>query len=535
MTNLTFGQTLQLYRNKTVDPKKNYRILSQERFGIEVDEYDRLTVYRWERDIRRIRADQRDLLCKIILVLYQYQGIKSREEADNLLLAGNYSPLTDEEMAKALPDLIPSSLEDILSEAEDTVSDSRSSATTPSLLRRLFYPTSVREDESQLTAILNYWLGISTENISHQGVLRFSIFCILWIISAWSWWLIIKWPYANLQYARQALAIWSGLCVATPLTLGLVIRADREAFLQEKKSPRITIPTRRMEGTLIGYQLGVAVVFLITLFMYYLEIWPLARWLIVAFAIIPLLSAYTSGRRLPINHYQAFENSKGEAGALHLDEGDLAFFIVFGIFPGALAALFYSYLDLFLHPLKGSLLIVIAITLLTLHEVWSRHRDPDYKSPSASFWRLILGVPFVIWLIYSGWEPMIGIALLAIYIMSALFFKQPGIRSPRLVPMLVGIFAMIIGDLLFKYNFLLGKIFGIILIVTGTIYYRRSFLNLLPFILVVFMLLIAVIIDRNTAIPIQWIRLGYLVSVLSLVAFQTWYNRHILRHSIQDK
>lgn len=514
MSESTFGEILQQYRNKTKDPLNKSQVLSQTRFGDEIGGYDRLTIYRWEADKRHIRAEDRDLLCNIVRVLYQCNGIDSREEADILLLSGKYAPLTDEEVKKALPGL------PIFSYFPP---DARRS-----LLKRLFYPTTVREDESKLTAAIDYWLGLSVGHITFEGTLRFSIFFMLWIVAAWCWWLVLQWPYTSLLYARQALVIWTGFCITIPLVLSGITHTDNQDFLRQRSLSRISIAVRRAEGSLMGYQLGVACVLLSSLLLYYLAIWPLPRWFIVVLAGVPLLSAYTSARRLPINHYQAFKNTRGETDALRVNKGDWAILFAFGIFPGGIAALFYFYLDLFLNPIKGSLFIVGVLALNASHEIWSRRRDPNYTAPSASFWLVLIAIPLAAWSIESGWEPMMGIVLLAYFLMSALWLKQSGNRAPRFLHLFIGIIGIIIGNIIFDYNILLGRLYGVFLIIIVIVVYRRRLLVVLPFILVILMFVVAVIIRRFTTFPIQWIRIGYSLTVLGLIIFQIKYNRWIL-------
>ena len=101
-----FGKLLQEYRLRSRDPVDNGR-LTQERLGELLGEvaglpaYTYVDVSRWEKGGKKGRViphEDRLLLLGLIQVLHQCGGIRSKEEANDLLKAGGYSDLDGSEI-----------------------------------------------------------------------------------------------------------------------------------------------------------------------------------------------------------------------------------------------------------------------------------------------------------------------------------------------------------------------------------------------------------------------------------------------------
>lgn len=103
-----FGKRLSEHRKRAIHPTKK-RLLSQgdlaDLLALEegTDSYSASTVSNWETGRHNIDHTQRDLLIAILRVLHRHGGLHSRTEADALLLAGDYRPLNDEEVASISP------------------------------------------------------------------------------------------------------------------------------------------------------------------------------------------------------------------------------------------------------------------------------------------------------------------------------------------------------------------------------------------------------------------------------------------------
>ena len=108
-----FGDMLRFFRGQTVD-KGTGKPLSQDRFAYHLSEKTGLTITRnrennWENNKNQPDAqNDRDLLIAIVAVLHKFRGIKSLEEANQLLEAGKYRALSNEETAQVDRDWISS-------------------------------------------------------------------------------------------------------------------------------------------------------------------------------------------------------------------------------------------------------------------------------------------------------------------------------------------------------------------------------------------------------------------------------------------
>jgi tetratricopeptide (TPR) repeat protein len=106
MEQTSFGALLRQYRLRTRDPlTKRFTYLTLERLGMLLQQRlgraPRLnTISAWENGISRPHPERRSLLCALIGVLKAYGGINELKEADALLVAGGYAPLSPAEVAE---------------------------------------------------------------------------------------------------------------------------------------------------------------------------------------------------------------------------------------------------------------------------------------------------------------------------------------------------------------------------------------------------------------------------------------------------
>ncbi len=98
----SFGTLLRYHRRKCGDPVRG-GLLTQERLGEMLGQelgdsgYSGAAVSDWERDRSQIHKDDRTVLIALVSVFYHTGGLSTREEADELLLVGNYRALDSEE------------------------------------------------------------------------------------------------------------------------------------------------------------------------------------------------------------------------------------------------------------------------------------------------------------------------------------------------------------------------------------------------------------------------------------------------------
>lgn len=106
----SFGQLLRLYRRQGKDALRG-GLLTQERLGELLGQelgdagYSGAAVSDWEHDKSKIHQDNRLVLVKLLVVLHRQGGFHSLEEANELLLAGNYRPLDGGEQGQIFPEL----------------------------------------------------------------------------------------------------------------------------------------------------------------------------------------------------------------------------------------------------------------------------------------------------------------------------------------------------------------------------------------------------------------------------------------------
>jgi hypothetical protein len=100
----SFGRKLKELREHTVNPVSNKKrtCLTQYDFSILINEllndfYSITVIQNWESNLTFISPCNRKLLCGILKVLRQYNGIQTRQQADELLNAGFYAALSDQE------------------------------------------------------------------------------------------------------------------------------------------------------------------------------------------------------------------------------------------------------------------------------------------------------------------------------------------------------------------------------------------------------------------------------------------------------
>lgn len=101
---LTFGQLLRYFRARGVDRERG-RKLTQERLGELIGAklgiesgLKGATISGWELGDKRPYSDDRSILIALVQTLYECEGIRAIEEANQLLEAGDYRALNDDEI-----------------------------------------------------------------------------------------------------------------------------------------------------------------------------------------------------------------------------------------------------------------------------------------------------------------------------------------------------------------------------------------------------------------------------------------------------
>ncbi len=497
----TFGGLLRRNRAQTTDPQTN-RPLSQEKLAELLDIGSPAVISYWEHNERQIRADDRRLLLRLIQVLAQCGGIHTVSEADALLTAGNYRGLNPAEIAQWLPGLPPG---DASGQPDSIPLQSVKGLGWLALLFHMEWP----KDESLLAKAVLYLLGRPAEHLTPEGVLRAMGILLLWLLTAVAWLTLLSWPYPDAAAALRACAFWGGVAVLTPLLLGLGMKTDRQAHLLEQTGAHREIIALRTLGALGGYQIGAALALVGALLLYYLALWPLARWVVVGLAGLPLLLAYAAGRRTPDNYFRAFNG-------LRLDEKDAVVALAFLLLGPGLAAFFYFFRDWLLQPVVGVVLLTVSAGLTAALELASRRAGHAVVQPGV--FALLLGIPLGLGLLVQpGAEPLFGMGLIAL---AATCATARGLAQISMGKLLGVVALLALAAALASFNRWLGCA-G--LVIAGAVAWWRFREVLLPFKkvgLVCLTLAGSAALLRWTTLPPWPVRAGFAAIALALLIWQ---------------
>lgn len=368
-----FGEQLRRFRHRCNSSKSPHGKLTQEEFGELVGKelgmggYTGAAVSDWERGKSKIH--DRPVLIAVVKVLYEHEGIKTREEVNQLLKAGNYRDLDPEEAEKIFDSVISDP------DAEQpTLEQTSSKPPQPSLLENLF---SSREELQQMITKAQDGPSPSWPRVlaafMRKGSERISITpkSILWVwVWLLAWWLIgpsLRWPLADRDALLRAVGMYVTGTLVIPLLIGLLVNTKQNEYwkghgLAESKLLRLYT----YQGAGIGFNLGYFFVFPLMLVRYYLG-FGASVWLEFAAVTVGLILGNMSARVVPHNLWRAYKR-------LHFADGAI-FFVVALI--GPLWGLFFlEFHSVLLTPWLGSMVILLAFTLFVIIAVRQSRRQP---------------------------------------------------------------------------------------------------------------------------------------------------------------
>ena len=360
-----FGRHLRKFRHQCNDPKSSQGKLTQERFGELVGaklgiSYSGTAVSDWEREKSKIHANNRPVLIAIVTVLYEYGGIRTIDEANQLLKAGNFRNLDSEEIERVFQNtIIEPNVE------EPTTELKTSKPRTPSALGTLF---SIPEAELQ-TLIAKAEEGPSppwprvmvaltrrfTDRLSVFQILR-SIFWIwVWLLT---WVLIIpsvRWPFLNYDIAWLAVVQYISGSVLVPILVGVLTSTSDNKFWREQQGvSALNFHLYTQQGASIGFHLGYFFIFMIGLLLYTFG-WRSTSWIELIFAAFMVVLGYASARLVPYNLFVAFKR-------LSLKDGRI--FFIFLLVGPAWGYFFLETYDILLTRSQGIFIVLSSLTIL---------------------------------------------------------------------------------------------------------------------------------------------------------------------------
>jgi hypothetical protein len=370
-----FGKLLRSFRKRCIDPDNPDHKLTQEKLGeiigreINTHGYSGAAVSDWERGKSKIHADERLVLAALIKILHQQGGIETLLDANQLLEAGNYRTLDDDEKQKIFGEIS----DEINTEPPTSKQNTSTRSLFLLLLENLF---SISEDEYQklITKVEDgprpVWprlLAAFMRKASENWSLSLADINWIWV---WllAWWLVVpslRWPFENRQYSVIAMQMYIAGTLIIPLLIGLLVNTkDNEYWKQQSSANSKLVRLYTYQGAAIGFNVGYFFVFPLVLIRYYLQLRS-SIWLEIAAVTLGLILGNMAARVVPHNLWRAYER-------LTLADGWI-FFIV--AFIGPIWGLFFlEYYSILLSPVSGIFTILLALTAVVLISTWQARK-----------------------------------------------------------------------------------------------------------------------------------------------------------------
>jgi transcriptional regulator with XRE-family HTH domain len=371
-----FGEILRTFRQASNDPYRHNRRLSQARLGeligYEMGDmgYTGAAISYWESGESKINAEDRNVLIALITVLHKCGGLQTLKDANQLLEAGNYRALHDDEKQKVFGEIT----EEINVEPPTPKQNTSTRSLFALLLENLFF---ISEDEYQelITRVeegprptwprlLAAFMRKATDNWS------LSLADINWIWVWWlAWWLIVpslRWPFEDRQSSVIAMQMYIAGTLAIPLLIGLLVNTkDNEYWKQQNSANSKLVRLYTYQGAAIGFNVGYFFILPLVFIRYYLQLGS-SIWLEIAAVTLGLILGNMAARVVPHNLWLAYKR-------LTLADGRI-FFVV--AFIGPLWGLFFvEYYSILLTPFSGITIILLALTAVVLISTWQARKN----------------------------------------------------------------------------------------------------------------------------------------------------------------
>ena len=390
-----FGEQLRRFRQRCHDSKSSQGKLTQEKFGELVGtelgiSYTGAAVSDWERGKTRIHADHRPLLIALIKVLHTYGGIRTTEEANQLLKAGDFRNLDPKEAQEIFADAISAVA---VEQPGPQVKTSK-----PLILRLLGDLFSIPDQELQrMITTAEEGPSPSWPRVAVALIRRFSdrisVFQIL-KLSLWIWvWLLawvfmspsLRWPFSNPDSALSAIVLYAAGSILVPAWIGALTNTKDNEFWREQQG--VSAPSLRLythQGASVGFHLGYFFVFMIGLLLYTFG-WRSMAWIELITAALLVVSGYAGARLVPYNLFAAFQR-------LSLRDGGI--FFIFVLLGPAWGYFFLEAYTILLTRSLGLFVVLSSLTILLAMMAWRYRRSGTTMIPLR--WWIIFWVSFLL-------------------------------------------------------------------------------------------------------------------------------------------
>ncbi len=362
---IAFGQQLRTFRHQCNSHDSPHGGLTQEKFAELVGEelgisYTGAAVSDWERSKSRIHADERPVLIALIKVLYKNEGVKTIEEANQLLNAGNYRDLDTTEIEEIFKGAAKSA------DVEPPIPEQK-----PPKSSIAFYIgnlLSIPEDELQaLIAKAREgpspsWPRVAvsivrrfSDRLSVSTILKFIVWIWVWLL-AWAFITpSLRWPFSNRENTWLAIVMYAIGSIFIPVLIGLLTNTKDNDFWREQETAReLNLRLYTYQGASVGFHVSYFFVFMLGLLRYNLG-WRSVTWIDLVAAAFLIMLGYVGARLVPYNLFKAYEG-------LSLKDGRI-FFIFFLVGP-AWGYFFFEIYDVLLTKALGIFIVLSSLTIL---------------------------------------------------------------------------------------------------------------------------------------------------------------------------
>ncbi len=391
----TFGTLLKKHRKNATDPQKGGQ-LTQSRFADMLAAcnpeliYSASDISRWERNVRKISSERRDLLVGIVSVLVKCGEIQAVDQADNLLTTGGYAPLTDSEKRHVWPTIaLPPTPAQTHSQINTRVNPLQ---WLRDWLAQFFRLSEIdNHSKSSWAGVFLYCFSVLTGYITPLGALIFFLALFVWIGTSWLVMPFFQWPIEEVDLRADASVRYAIGSLIVPLFIGVVTPQEAQTrFEPQTFRQNAVVLFFKMTGAYIGYTIGMFFAFAFVATLYYINQWAVPPFILWGFIGVALLLSYVSARRNPVNHHKWFD------GEIKLIEGELIFLVMYGI--GTFLAWFvYAFHDFLTNEVTGYALLVVLIGMA----IWEQRKRASDFLPD---WQLIaiigILIPVSIYAIY---------------------------------------------------------------------------------------------------------------------------------------
>ena len=315
----------------------------------------------WENGESKINPEDRNVLIALIKVLHKCGGLRTLTNANQLLEAGNYRTLDDDEKQKIFGEIA----DEINTELTTSKQNTSTRSLFPLLLENLFsisedgYQELITKVEEGPRPVWPRLLAAFMRKVSDNWSL--SLVDINWI---WVWWLAswlimpsLRWPFENRQSSVIAIHMYIAGTLIVPLLIGLLVNTkDNEYWKQQSSANSKLVRLYTYQGAAIGFNVGYFFVLPLILTRYYLQLGS-SIWLEIVAVTVGLILGNMAARVVPHNLWRAYNR-------LTLADGWI-FFIV--AFIGPIWGLFFlEYYPILLTPTSGVIIILLALTVVVI-------------------------------------------------------------------------------------------------------------------------------------------------------------------------